>query len=149
VKKYSFILGLLFFAVLGVLLNADPYWKTAGFTSNSKFTKDVWTVGGQISTLHSVSLTSPTVAISAAGKTGIVISSNANQTGHKLVGGTLGQRVSIVTGAGSNTLRFDDSGTTMALGSNITLTEGQGDTLELVCTSTTGALWSKTGGSDN
>ena len=89
-----------------------------------------------------VSLTSPTVTMSAANRNLIVLNSDANQTGHVVTGGTLNQVLLIRMGAGSNTARFDDDGTSMALGGNLTLTEGQGDVLGLLCTSADGDEWS-------
>ena len=81
----------------------------------------------------SVSLTSPSTAITVAGSSNVIVNSDANQTGHVPTGGILNQVVTIRTGAGSNTLRFDDNGTTLALGGNITLTETQDDALILLC----------------
>lgn len=99
-------------------------------------------------TTSAVSLTSPTATISAVGKTVIVLNSDANQTGHTLTGGLAGQIVTIVAGSGSNTMQFDDNGETLALGANKTLTEGQGDTLTLLCVN--GTNWSMIGdGSGN
>jgi hypothetical protein len=95
----------------------------------------------EILTASAVSLTSPTVAISATGKRLIVLNSDANQTAHTLTGGTQYQVVTILSGTGSNTMQFDD-GATMILGANKTLTEGEGDTLTVLCTNAGGTIWS-------
>lgn len=85
-------------------------------------------------TASSVSLTSPTTTFSITGKNYITLTSDANQTGVRPTGGTTGQVVTIRSGSGSNTMRFDDNATTLSLGGNITLTEGQDDVLSLVVT---------------
>lgn len=97
----------------------------------------------------SVSLTSPSVEIDASGKRLIVLTSDANQTGAWLSGGVVGQVVTVVTGSGSNTVRFDD-GTSVVAGGNITVTEGQRDVIELLCVDGTyGSIWVVTGAHDN
>jgi hypothetical protein len=92
------------------------------------------TSGTTLLTAQTVTLTTGTTTIPVLGKTLVTLNSNANLTGVTLTSGTVGQYVVIVTGSGSNTVRFDDSGTTMALGGNITLTEGQSDAIGLLCT---------------
>lgn len=73
------------------------------------------------------SLTSPTVTIDASTSSYFTVTSDANQTGVTFSGAALGQLIYVRTGAGSNTVRFDD-GTSMSLGgSDITFTEGQDD----------------------
>ena len=92
---------------------------------------------GEILTVSTVSLTSPTVTFSAKNLGMIVLKPNASLTGIYPTGGTLGQVITILSyPSGSYTMRFDD-GTSMSLGgSNITLTESSDDCLSLVCTST-------------
>lgn len=89
-----------------------------------------------ILTEDAVSLTSPTTTISLVGRGYIELNSDANVTGVTFTNGSVGQVVIIVTGAGSNTIRFDDNGVDLALGGNITLTEGQADSLTIICTAT-------------
>lgn len=81
-------------------------------------------------------LTSPSVAIDLAGGTWFEVTTDANQTGATLSNGVVGQIYTITMGAGSNTLRFDDDGLNLALGGNITLTEGEADALILLCYAT-------------
>lgn len=108
----------------------------------------VLTQGPLVLTNSDVSLTSPTVTFSAANKSKMTLNSNANQTGIYPTGGALGQIVTIISGAGSNTMRFDDA-TSMSLGANITLTEGQNDILTLICTSADGDEWAAVSAHDN
>ncbi len=84
----------------------------------------------------STSLTSPSVAIDLAGGTWFEINTDANQTGATLSNGVVGQVYTITMGSGSNTLRFDDDALNLALGGNITLTEGEADALILLCYAT-------------
>lgn len=125
---------------------AEPYWRSAGFQSNSKFTKKLWVVGdftrgAEIWTASAVSLVSPAVTFDVAGKGHIILTANANLTGVRPTGGALYQVITILTGAGSNTMRLDD-GTSMSLGGgNITLTEGNDDCLTLMCVSADGDEW--------
>ena len=95
---------------------------------------------GETLTLSSVSLTSPTVIWSAANKGLVTLNSDSNQTGIYPTGGALYQVVTIVSGAGSNTMQFDD-GTSMTIGANVTLTEAQNDALTLMCVSSDGDEW--------
>lgn len=95
------------------------------------------------------SLTSPTVTFAVvSNEYRAVLNSDANQTGIYPTGGYLGQLIVIESGAGSNTMRFDD-GTSMTLGGNITLTEGQGDILALRCMSADGDEWRREWSADN
>lgn len=83
-----------------------------------------------------VSLTSPTVTFNANSYKMfevITLTSDANQTAFHPVGGTAGQTLIFLTGAGSNTIGVTDDATSMTIGGNITLTEGQGDVLALRC----------------
>ena len=96
-----------------------------------------------------VSLTSPAVTFSVADKYPIIVlTADANLTAVRPTGGELYQEIIIMSGAGSNTIRFDDGANT-ALGANFTVTEGQGDVLKLLCTNASGNVWSKSGGNDN
>jgi hypothetical protein len=90
--------------------------------------------GTVVNPFDAVSLTSPTTSFSATGKSFVTLNSDANITGITMTDGTTGQVVTIVSGAGSNTMRWDDNTSTLSLGANITLTEGQQDALTLVCT---------------
>jgi hypothetical protein len=99
-------------------------------------------------TASSVALTSPTVTFSADAKTYITLTSDANQTGIYPTGGSVGQVIFIISGSGSNTMRFDDGAKTH-VGSNVTLTEGQYDTLCLICIDPAGDVWSRFPDSDN
>lgn len=87
-------------------------------------------------TKGTTSLTSPSVAVDLAGVTWMEITSDANQTGLTLSNGVVGQVYLITTGAGSNTIQFDDDGLNLALGGNIVLTEGQADSIILLCYAT-------------
>jgi hypothetical protein len=87
-------------------------------------------------TAAAVSLTSPSVAVDLASKSVITLNSDANQTGITLSNGVVGNFYTFIMGAGSNTVRFDDDGLNMALGGNITLTEGEADILVLYCYAT-------------
>ena len=94
-----------------------------------------------------VEITSNTLAVMPTDDL-IVLTSDANVTGVTLTGGALNQVVTIITGDGSNTIRFDD-GADMVVGSNMTLTEGQGDVLTLMCTSADGDEWVRLSNADN
>lgn len=98
--------------------------------------------GNYLLTSANVSVTTPTVAfaVPTAGANYLVLNTDTNQTGCYLTGTAVaeGQVILLRSGAGSNTMRFDDNGTTLALGANITLTEGQDDMLALICTAVQG-----------
>lgn len=96
-----------------------------------------------------VSLTSPSVSpsVTSAGEL-VTLTSDANQTGIIPTGGTLRRVIEFTSGAGSNTMRFDD-GTSMTIGANITLTEAQQDSLTLRCTSSDGDEWTAVAAHDN
>lgn len=109
----------------------------------------VTTVGSVVYTSSTVSLTSPTVVIDASLLTdNVIINADANLTGIYLTSGTLNQEVTFRSGAGSNTMQYDD-GTSMSLGANITLTEGQNDFLTLVCIDSDGDGWAAKSAHDN
>lgn len=100
-------------------------------------------------TATAVSLTSPTVTFSVAGKRFITLSSDANQTACVPTGGALNQILTIQSAAsGSNTMQFDD-GTSTVLGANITLTEAQYDYLTLICMHADGDVWAAISAHDN
>lgn len=105
---------------------AYGYWGSGAVEYRASGSNEVW-----VST--AVSLTSPTVTFDATNKRFISLTSDANLTGIHPVNGTTGQVISIVSGAGSNTMRFDDDATSMTIGGNVTLTEAQNDVLALVC----------------
>jgi len=106
------------------------------------------TLGALVLTNTAVSLTSPTVTFSAAGKQLITLNSDENQTAIVLTGGTMNQIVTIRSGAGSNTMQFDD-GTSMTIGGNIVLTEAQNDYLTLQCIGVNGDTWAAVSAHDN
>lgn len=99
--------------------------------------------GNFMLTSANVSVTTPTVAfaVPTAGANYLVLNTDTNQTGCYLTGTGVaaGTIIRLTAGAGSNTIRFDDNGTTLALGGNITLTEGQDDFLTLICTTVQGS----------
>jgi hypothetical protein len=100
-----------------------------------------------ITPFDAVALTTPTTSFAAANKHFITLTADVNMTGVTITGGTVGQTITIVTGAGSNTIRFDDNASTLSLGANITVTEGQQDSLSLVCTGD--RTWAATAAHDN
>lgn len=105
--------------------------------------------GGQINAgFQEVALTSPTVTFSVVGKSFVELTSDANLTGIVPTGGELYQILVIKSGAGSNTLRFDD-GTSTTIGGDITLTEAQEDLLFLVCIDAQGDEWARIATGDN
>lgn len=95
-------------------------------------------------------ITSPstTLDVSSLGSA-VVLNSDQNITGATITGGTLNQVLYLFSGSGENTVRFDDSATTMILGGNVTITEGQEDSLILRCVNANGKVWQKIGGNDN
>ena len=88
--------------------------------------------GETLFTAKAVSLTSPTVNFRVSGATYITLTADANLTGVYPTCAEAGQVITIVTGDGSNTIRLDDSAASMTIGSNITLTEGQYDSVTLL-----------------
>ncbi len=95
-----------------------------------------------------VTLTSPTVTFSALNMREISLTSDANLTGLLVTGGVLNQVVTIISGAGSNTMQFDDA-TSMVIGGNIVLTEAQEDALTLQCIDAGGTAWRGLSAHDN
>jgi hypothetical protein len=100
-----------------------------------------------ISPFTAEAMTTPTLTIDATNKYFVTLTTDINMTGVTLTNGTVGQQITFVSGAGSNTIRFDDDGINMALGANITLTEGQSDCLTLVNTAT--GDWAAVNAHDN
>jgi hypothetical protein len=96
--------------------------------------------GTQILTPTAVEITSPSQTFSAAGTSFVVLTADENTTGITITGGALWQRLLILSGAGSNTMRFDDA-TSMSLGADKTLTEAQNDLMELLCLTPDGDEW--------
>lgn len=119
-------------------IEQDPYSASApGFIIDGS---ELW------GTASSVSLTSPTATWAIpTGARLISLTSDANLTGSYPTGGATGQVITIITGAGSNTIRFDDGANTI-LGGNITLTEGQSDVLTLY---NNGSAWVGISAHDN
>lgn len=100
-------------------------------------------------TADAVEITSPSLVIDASDKGLIVLTSDESITGVTLSGGELYQVVTLVTGAGSNTIRFDDA-TSLTCGGNITVTEGDSDALTVMCTDATyGTIWTVLSTHDN
>lgn len=108
------------------------------------------TTSALILTPANVTLTSPTLTVVVPpGAGAISVTTDASMTGARLVGGTKGQLLFVTAGAGSNTIRWDDAGTTMALGANLTMTEGHHDWALFICTNAAGDNWAKIAHSDN
>ncbi len=100
-------------------------------------------VAKQVLVASSVSLTSPAKVIDCSGAALVVVTTDENQTGVTLSGGTLYQKVTLLAGSGSNTLRFDD-GTSTVCGTDTTLTEGQGDNYTWICIDPIyGTIWAR------
>ena len=120
------------------------------FNSSSTFNSGV--VFGanamELLTATAVEITSPAVTFSVANAKRITLTSDQNVTGVTCTGGTTNQIVHIVSGAGSNTIRFDDAAT-MIIGAHTTLTEGQSDVLTLLCTSGAGNTFVALSAHDN
>lgn len=145
------MIALFLFVVLAlasplIAQTAGKYYRTE--SRNTRYTGDLY-IGAEVGRAFSaVSLTSPTVTFSVDGMNLITLNSDANQTAAYPTGGELGQVITIVTGSGSNTIRFDDGAKTN-VGSNLTVTEGQGDVVTFLCTDAAGDVWVKINGSDN
>ncbi|HOE97282.1 MAG TPA: hypothetical protein PK847_11935 [Candidatus Sumerlaeota bacterium] len=127
---------------------AGKYYRTE--RTNTRYVGDTFqTAGSEHAWAYvDVAVTSPTVTISANARRAITVTADANQTGYRLIDGEVGQVVVIRTGAGFNTLRFDD-GASQSLGADITLTEGQNDVLALQCINAEGDEWIRLWSSDN
>lgn len=117
----------------------------AAVSTDGTFTfgdEEVWTS-------EAIALTSPTTTFDVDGHRLITLSTDENQTGCYPTGGDLNQIVTIVPlGTGSNTMQFDD-GTSMSIGANHTITEGQHDSLTLRCLSADGDEWAEVAFADN
>lgn len=100
----------------------------------------------QVYVAAAVLLTSPTTTFSVAGLSRVTLTASTNTTTIVPTDGVAGQEIVIISGAGSNTMRFDD-GTDMQIGGNVTLTEGQNDVLAL--RSLDGTTWIGLSAHDN
>jgi len=112
----------------GTYTGASIFNGTMSIDGNMTLTKEL------LYDSSAATLTSPALTISATDMLYGVLTSDQNTTGVTLTNGTTGQLVTLVTGAGSHTIRFDDNAATLSLGANITLTEGHQDSLTLLCT---------------
>ena len=118
-----------------------------GSTLLADFVSTAATLNETVFTAGTVSLTSPTATFSVNGLSNITLNSDADITGVLPTGAVVGQMITLITGSGSNTMRFDD-GTSVTCGGNITLTEGQGDVMTLLCTTAPNA-WVRISNVDN
>ena len=118
-----------------------------GSTLLVDFVSTAATLNETVFTPGTVSLTSPTTTFSVNGLSNITLNSDADITGVLPTGAVVGQMITLITGSGSNTMRFDD-GTSVTCGGNITLTEGQGDVMTLLCTTAPNA-WVRISNVDN
>lgn len=109
-------------------------------------TGGIYMTGITQKTAVALNMTSPTATFSVVGRSVVTLTADANLTGVVPTGGVAGQEVTIISGAGSNTMRFDD-GASMNLGGNITLTEAQFDVLTL--RSIDGTNWVRLSNADN
>lgn len=133
---------------------SDRYFR--GETSNRKFTGDVSIARGLFLPAVDIAITSgsATFNVATSNRTTaqiapvINLTVSNNTTAARPIGGELNQVIIIRSGAGSNTIRFDD-GTSMTLGGNVTLTEAQGDVLALRCMSADGDEWERLFSADN
>ncbi|HUT62108.1 MAG TPA: hypothetical protein VNA25_30080 [Phycisphaerae bacterium] len=118
-----------------------------GATLLEDFVSTAATLNETVFTAGTVSLTSPTATFSVNGLSNITLNSDANMTALLPIGAVEGQMITLVAGAGSNTMQFDDS-TSVTCGGNIVLTEGQGDVMVLLCTTAPNA-WVRISNVDN
>ena len=118
-----------------------------GSTLLAEFVSTAATLNETVFTAGTVSLTSPTATFSVNGLSNITLNSDANMTALLPTGAVSGQMITLIAGAGSNTMQFDD-GTSVTCGGNIVLTEGQGDVLTLLCTTAPNA-WIRLSSVDN
>jgi hypothetical protein len=96
--------------------------------------------GVKVLNATAVSITSPSTAIVVTGAYLVTLNSDENLTGLVPTGAVLNQVIELQSGAGSNTMQFDD-GTSMTTGANFVITEGQGDSLILRCVNAGGNSW--------
>lgn len=98
---------------------------------------------------RAVEITSPSMTFAVLATDDLIIlSSDHNTTGTVPTGGKPYQVITLLSGAGTNTMRFDD-GTSTTIGANITMTEGQGDVLTLMCVGEEGDEWVRLFNADN
>lgn len=143
----------LFAVVVVALTSAAIFAQTAGkyyshvFDGNALFNGEVHVNGDEVwGSSSSVALTSPTVTWAVPSNARLVsLTADANLTGIYPTGGSTGQVITVISGAGSNTMRFDDGANTI-LGANVTLTEGQSDILTLY---NNGSAWVGVSAHDN
>lgn len=110
--------------------------------------QDAFTRDEVILTQTAVEITSPSLVAAVGGAGYVILTSDESITGASLSGGAINQVVILRTGAGSETIRFDDSGG-MHLGANVTVTEGQNDVLAFVCINADGLQWAAMYAHDN
>jgi len=167
VRKYPEIAFLLGLVVFVFVLGATQYTRWTNIAVVDDDDRDGtprWMVSDnsnhvtnymrEITPATSVAVTTSTSTFDVSGCSSFVISAPVNVTGIAPAGGEQDQLIRLrAYETGSNTIRFDDSATLGLGGSNVTLTEGQPDTLWLYCVqdSITGTTetWAKIGGCDN
>lgn len=113
------------------------YNPNTGVVTATSFSGSV-TIGRQLyNTTSTFEITSPSRVLNLSGlNSHVTLTSDENITGASISGGSAGCIYIIKTGAGSNTVRFDDNGTTLGLGGNITVTEGEDDIIGIIVTGT-------------
>jgi len=137
------------FAAFGVLALAATLTAATYSTSNYREQSGAWVKGGvEVWSATNVELTSPSTTLDVGSYSFVELNSDQNVTGFYPTGGRLGQIIRFRSGSGSNTVRFDD-GTSMTIGANYTLTEGQGDFITLQCVSADGDEWTEVSSADN
>lgn len=141
-QKYSVLVAAgLFLAVTAMYAwpLTTQYWKIV--RGNTQFINDLGVASTgtvqfdgiiKVATATAATLTSPAVQFTALGVNEISLTADANLTGINVIGGVVGQIVTVRSGAGANTLQFDDA-TSMIAGANRVLTEGQNDYLDIEC----------------
>lgn len=142
------LLVLVIGAFFGVNAATSKY-RGEAYTSPYRFTSRLEIAGlVNVAEAETLRVGNLTINVSSASSI-IVLNSNANITGVTLVGGVENQIVELVTGTGANTIRLDDNGASLALGANITLTEGQYDVLTVRCYDEDNQFWRAVSAHDN
>ena len=128
---------------------AGKYWRTSNRNIYQK--GDFAWASSCVQELEvgAVDITTPTLTYDFTGLGAATITHDSDVTGASIIGGVENQVVYVFSGAGTNTIQFDDSATTMILGGDVTITEGQNDCLILRCVNSNGKVWQKIGGNDN
>lgn len=137
-------------ATTGTVTNIGATIHTGAITNTGASTMNgIVTFNGNVMEKSTTaSITSPTVQLNAASfGPSIELIADDSVTGINITGGTLNQVLEIHSGAGAHTLQFDDA-TSMILGGNVVLTEGQTDSLTLKCL-TAPDIWYATAAHDN